>query len=78
MGAVVDRLIQGGHAWIVRDAVDGSVVGTASLLDVDLDQRALHVRRSGVRAVRLGESRSMRPPTWHSSDMPSRTAASVG
>ena len=36
MGVVVDRLIEGGHAWVVRDAVDGSVVGTASLLDVDL------------------------------------------
>jgi N-acetyltransferase len=35
MGAVVAKLIEGGYAWVVRDAIDGSVVGTASLLDVD-------------------------------------------
>lgn len=36
MGAVVDKLITGGHPWAVRDANDGRLVGTASLLDVDL------------------------------------------
>lgn len=36
MGAVVAKLIEGGYAWVVRDATDGSVVGTASLLDVDI------------------------------------------
>lgn len=36
MAAVVDKLVSNGFAWAVRDAKDGSVVGTASLLDVDL------------------------------------------
>lgn len=36
MGAVVAKLIEGGFAWVVRDASDGRVVGTASLLDVDI------------------------------------------
>ena len=36
MGAVVAKLIDGGYAWVVRDATDGRVVGTASLLDVDI------------------------------------------
>ena len=36
MSAVVAKLIEGGYAWVVRDANDGRVVGTASLLDVDI------------------------------------------
>jgi len=36
MSAVVDKLISGGSAWAVRDAQSGDLVGTASLLDVDL------------------------------------------
>jgi len=36
MGAVVDKLIAAGSAWAVRDAQSGDLVGTASLLDVDL------------------------------------------
>ena len=36
MGAVVDKLIAGGSAWAVRDTQGGDLVGTASLLDVDL------------------------------------------
>ena len=35
MKPVVDRLISGGYAWVVRDAGSGDLVGTASLLDVD-------------------------------------------
>ena len=37
MCAVVDKLISRGSAWAVRDAQDNNLVGTASLLDVDLD-----------------------------------------
>jgi RimJ/RimL family protein N-acetyltransferase len=36
MGVVVAKLIAGGYPWAVRDAIDGSLVGTASLLDVDI------------------------------------------
>jgi len=36
MSAVVDKLISSGSAWAVRDAQGGDLVGTASLLDVDL------------------------------------------
>ena len=36
MGAVVGKLISSGHAWAVREVDGGKVVGTASLLDVDL------------------------------------------
>jgi RimJ/RimL family protein N-acetyltransferase len=36
MTAVVDTLISKGSAWAVRDALSGDLVGTASLLDVDL------------------------------------------
>jgi RimJ/RimL family protein N-acetyltransferase len=36
MGAVVDKLISNGSAWAVRDRQSGDLVGTASLLDVDL------------------------------------------
>ena len=36
MGAVVDKLISSGSAWAVRDTQGGDLVGTASLLDVDL------------------------------------------
>ena len=36
MSAVVDKLVSSGFAWAVRDAKSGEVVGTASLLDVDL------------------------------------------
>jgi RimJ/RimL family protein N-acetyltransferase len=36
MSAVVDKLISSGSAWAVRDALSGDLVGTASLLDVDL------------------------------------------
>jgi RimJ/RimL family protein N-acetyltransferase len=36
MGAVVDKLISSGSAWAVRDTQSGDLVGTASLLDVDL------------------------------------------
>jgi len=37
MSTVVGRLISNGSAWAVRDAQSGDLVGTASLLDVDLD-----------------------------------------
>lgn len=37
MSTVVGRLISSGSAWAVRDAQSGDLVGTASLLDVDLD-----------------------------------------
>jgi RimJ/RimL family protein N-acetyltransferase len=37
MGEVVNKLISSGSAWAVRDAKKGTLVGTASLLDVDLD-----------------------------------------
>lgn len=37
MSAVVDKLISSGSAWAVRNAQDNDLVGTASLLDVDLD-----------------------------------------
>jgi N-acetyltransferase len=37
MATVVDKLISNGSAWAVRDAQSGDLVGTASLLDVDLD-----------------------------------------
>lgn len=36
MSPVVDKLISSGSAWAVRDAQSGDLVGTASLLDVDL------------------------------------------
>lgn len=36
MGGVVGKLISSGSAWAVRDAQNGKLVGTASLLDVDL------------------------------------------
>ena len=36
MGMVVDKLIASGSAWAVRDAKNADVVGTASLLEVDL------------------------------------------
>lgn len=36
MQPVVDKLIAGGAAYAVRDTHSGSLVGTASLLDVDL------------------------------------------
>ena len=36
MTTVVDKLISSGSAWAVRDARSGDLVGTASLLDVDL------------------------------------------
>lgn len=36
MRAVVDNLISGGVAYVVRDAHSGNLIGTASLLDVDL------------------------------------------
>ena len=36
MGEVVERLISSGSAWAVRDAQENNLVGTASLLDVDL------------------------------------------
>lgn len=36
MRTVVDKLISGGSAWAVRDAQSGDLVGTASLIDVDL------------------------------------------
>ena len=37
MSIVVDKLLSNGAAWAVRDAQQGDLVGTASLLDVDLD-----------------------------------------
>jgi len=37
MGAVVEKLISSGSAWAVRDASTNNLVGTASLLEVDLD-----------------------------------------
>lgn len=37
MSAVVDKLISSGSAWAVRDAQSNNLVGTASLLDIDLD-----------------------------------------
>lgn len=36
MRTVVDKLISGGVAYAVRDPRSGSIVGTASLLDIDL------------------------------------------
>ena len=36
MSTVVDKLISSGSAWAVRDAQSQDLVGTASLLDVDL------------------------------------------
>lgn len=36
MDTVVGKLISSGSAWAVRDAQSGDLVGTASLLDVDL------------------------------------------
>ncbi|MGH3457857.1 GNAT family N-acetyltransferase [Aeromicrobium sp.] len=36
MSTVVGKLISSGSAWAVRDAQSGDLVGTASLLDVDL------------------------------------------
>ncbi|WP_199429604.1 GNAT family N-acetyltransferase [Qaidamihabitans albus] len=36
MRAVVDKLIAGGVAYAVRAAADGGLVGTVSLLDIDL------------------------------------------
>src|SRR5688572_6369700 len=36
MTTVVDTLISNGSAWAVREAQSGDLVGTASLLDVDL------------------------------------------
>jgi len=36
MSTVVDKLLSNGAAWAVRDAQSGDLVGTASLLDVDL------------------------------------------
>jgi RimJ/RimL family protein N-acetyltransferase len=36
MATVVDTLISNGSAWAVREAQNGDLVGTASLLDVDL------------------------------------------
>lgn len=36
MSTVVDKLISSGSAWAVRDAQSGDLIGTASLLDVDL------------------------------------------
>ncbi len=37
MSAVVEKLLSNGSAWAVREAQSGELVGTASLLDVDLD-----------------------------------------
>ena len=37
MSTVVGKLISSGSAWAVRDKQSGDLVGTASLLDVDLD-----------------------------------------